>query len=86
MAAEQLGYNAPDGMTMGASATEKISFYGATTVVQYPSVEAASTYLISSNPITSSGFGAFQSAAVMSTFVAQVSTVVAALKACGLVA
>lgn len=29
-----LGDNGPDGMTMGTSATEKISFFGATPVIQ----------------------------------------------------
>jgi hypothetical protein len=31
---EQITYNAPDGATMGQSATELISFYGATPVAQ----------------------------------------------------
>lgn len=34
MAVEQLTNNAPDGATMGASASEKISFHGATAIVQ----------------------------------------------------
>jgi hypothetical protein len=31
---EQVTYNGPDGATMGKSATEKISFYGVTPIVQ----------------------------------------------------
>jgi len=32
--AENVTYNSPDGAVMGASATEKIAFYGNTPVVQ----------------------------------------------------
>jgi hypothetical protein len=84
---EQVTYNAPDGATMGNAATEKISFYGATPVVQYPSVIAASTYLVTTNTVTTAaGCAGFQLASDLSTFVSQVSTVVAAMKALGLVA
>lgn len=31
---EQVTYNAPDGATMGATTTDKISFYGVTPIVQ----------------------------------------------------
>jgi|2_EtaG_2_1085320.scaffolds.fasta_scaffold01537_2 hypothetical protein len=34
MAVEFLGKNAPDGVTLGLSATEKVSFFGATPVIQ----------------------------------------------------
>lgn len=34
MAVEYIGNNGPDGMSFGASATEKLSFYGDTPVVQ----------------------------------------------------
>jgi hypothetical protein len=37
MAANVIGSGSPDGDTFGSSATEKISFYGATTIVK-PSV------------------------------------------------
>jgi hypothetical protein len=50
MAAEQLTYNGPDGATMGQSATEKISFYGVTPIVQRASAfQAASVVSVSSN-------------------------------------
>lgn len=41
MAADVIGNNAPDGSTFGASTTEKISFYGVTTVVQPSSASQA---------------------------------------------
>jgi hypothetical protein len=41
MAAECIGMNQPDGATFGLSASEKISFYGATTVVQPSSASQA---------------------------------------------
>lgn len=34
MAVHYLGDNSPDGMTLGLDATEKVSFFGATPVVQ----------------------------------------------------
>lgn len=34
MAADVIGNNSPDGSTFGASTTEKISFYGETTIAQ----------------------------------------------------
>ena len=79
---EQVTYNGPDGATMGASATETISLYGADPVVQYPSVPAASTYTVSS----SGGVFGLSSSSHVVNMVTQLSTVVAALKACGLVA
>ena len=81
MAAEQVTYNGPDGATMGQSATEKIGFYGSA-VVQYPDVGAPSTYTVS----TSGGVFGLSSATHVTAMVAQLSSVVAALKACGLVA
>lgn len=42
MAVEYIGSNQPDGMSFGLSATEKISFYGITPVVQ-ASIAAAGT-------------------------------------------
>jgi len=43
MAVEQLSYNGDDGCTMGQNATEKISFYGATPVVQGAALTAQLT-------------------------------------------
>jgi hypothetical protein len=78
---EQLTYNSPDGATMGSSATELISFYGATPVAQYTAVPAASTYLVSTSVISG-----FATANNVTSLVRQLSTVVVALKALGLVA
>ncbi len=58
---EQITYNAPDGATLGKSASEKVSFYGATPVAQraYSSAVHATSALA-----TSTDFGATQLAAV----------------------
>ena len=78
---EQVSYNAPDGTNMGRNATELISFYGVTPVAQYASVPAASTYIVSTSVIHG-----FNSADAVTSLVLQLSTVVVALKALGLVA
>ena len=78
---EQVTYNAPDGATMGSGASELISFYGATPVAQYTAVPAASTYIVSTSVVSG-----FDTADAVTSLVRQVSTVVAALKALGLVA
>lgn len=50
MATRQLSDATPDGTVLGQSATDKISFYGATTVVQRASAfQAASVVSVSSN-------------------------------------
>lgn len=41
MAAEPIGTNPPDGMVIGASATEKVAFYGGTPVVQQSTAATA---------------------------------------------
>ena len=78
---EQVTYNAPDGATMGRNTSELISFYGVTPVAQYASVPAASTYIVSTSVIHG-----FDSADAVTSLVRQLSTVVVALKALGLVA
>jgi hypothetical protein len=49
MAANVIGSGSPDGDTFGSSATEKISFYGATTIVKpsvtWPNTATATTTL-----------------------------------------
>ena len=85
MAVEQLGYNTPDGMTMGSASTITISFYGATPVTRQTGVAANSTFLVTSNAVTSSGFGAFQTAAALSTFVSGVNAIKTALRNLGLI-
>lgn len=78
---EQVTYNAGDGATMGRNASELISFYGVSPVAQYASVPAASTYLVSTSVVSG-----FATADNVTSLVAQLSTVVVALKALGLVA
>lgn len=58
---EQVTYNSPDGATIGKSASEKVSFYGAVPVVQraYSSAVHATSAIASS-----SDFGATQLAVV----------------------
>ena len=46
---EQVTYNSPDGATMGATTSDKISFYGVTPIVQETRVTAASTYVVSTS-------------------------------------
>lgn len=47
---EQVTYNSPDGAMIGSSATEKISFYGATPVSQRAAaIQANSVVSVSSN-------------------------------------
>lgn len=49
MAVNYIGDNGPDGASFGKSATEKISFYGATTIVKpsvtWPNTATATTTL-----------------------------------------
>lgn len=82
MAVEQLGYNGPDGMTMGASSTEAISFYGATPVTRYVGVGAASTYLTTSVTISAAGF---TTVGQVNSLIAQVSSITQALRTAGLI-
>lgn len=57
---EQVTYNSTDGAQMGASATEKIAFYGATPVVQRASaVQAASVVSATSYISVTSNLAAF---------------------------
>ena len=82
MAAEQLTYNAPDGATMGKSATELISFYGSTPVAQPTISSAVST----TSTISTAGAWGFASQAEINQIVAAVSTMATQLKVLGLVA
>ena len=53
---EQVTYGSPDGAQMGASAADKIGFYGATPVVQ----RATSTSHTTTNVVTSASYGTLQ--------------------------
>lgn len=83
---EQVTYNAPDGAVMGNAATEKIAFYGATPIVQPPDVTAASTYVVTGQSTATASTYGLNSAEAVTTMVAQISSLVAAMKALGLVA
>lgn len=58
---EQVTYNSPDGAVIGASASEKVAFYGAVPVVQRPYSSAVHA---TSALASSTDFGATQLAAV----------------------
>ena len=81
MAAEQLTYNAPDGATMGKSATELISFYGTTPLAQQTISSAIST----TASVSVAPYGFVTSTEAMQV-VNAVSTMAYALKQLGLVA
>lgn len=79
---EQVTYNSPDGATMGQSATEKISFYGKTPVVQAASVTSVTTTGASS---TTNAYG-FTTAAQADAVVASLNAVITALSNVGITA
>jgi len=81
MAVEQVTYNADDGATMGSSATELISFYGATPVAR-PSV---STAISTTASISTSGVYGFASSTEALQVVNAVSTLTKALTDLGLI-
>lgn len=53
---EQVTYNGPAGAQVGAAATDKIGFYGATPVVQ----RATATTHTTTNVVTSASYGTLQ--------------------------
>ena len=85
MPVEQLGYNGPDGMTMGSASTETISFYGATVVSRYVGVGAASTYVTHNQSSASASTWGFNSEAAVTSLILQVSTITVALRNLGLI-
>lgn len=77
---ERLDYGSPDGSNWGGASTDLLGLYGVTPVVQYTAVGAASTYVTSwasTGAATGSTFG-FATAAAMSSFILQVSTMTVA--------
>lgn len=52
MATKQLSDGGPDGTTMGQSATDKVSLYGVTPVVQRASSNQATSFLSLSTNVT----------------------------------
>ena len=79
---EQVTYNSPDGATMGATTSDKISFYGVTPIVQETRVTAASTYVVS----TSVGIFGLNTADAVTSMVSQISNLIVALKNTGIIA
>ena len=57
---EQVTYNSPDGAQVGAAASDKVGFYGATPVVQ----RATATTHTTTNVVTSASFGELQVAQI----------------------
>lgn len=53
---ENVTYNSPDGALVGASASEKIGFYGATPIIQ----RATATTHTTTNVVTSASYGTLQ--------------------------
>lgn len=79
---ECLGNNNPDGVTIGSAATEKVSFYGETPVVQAAAVTAVTTTGATS---TTNAYG-FSTAAQADAIVASLNAVIAALAGIGITA
>jgi hypothetical protein len=77
---EQVTYNSPDGATMGKDATEKISFFGVTPIVQRTASSQAALTLTTA---TTAGFG-FSTSTAFNSFTAQLEEIRAALVAYGL--
>jgi hypothetical protein len=77
---EQVTYNSPDGATIGQSATEKVSFYGETPVVQAAAITAITTTGASS---TTNAY-AYTTAAQADAIVASLNAVITALTNIGI--
>ena len=82
---EQLDYGSPDGSRWGSAATDKLGMYGATPVVQ-GSAGAASTYVVHGQTTGSATTYGLNSAAAVTSLVAQVSQLTVALRNIGLIA
>ena len=80
MAAGVIGDGRPDGNTFAASATEKISFYGVTTVVQPTSTATVTTTGATS---TTNAYG-FTTAAQADAIVTQLNDVITKLTTLGI--
>ena len=79
---ENLSYNAPDGSQWGRSATEKLSFYGATPVVRL-SVSTNDVSTTNTTTATTAVFG-FVTAVELTNLITAVSTMQAQMKLMGL--
>jgi len=77
---EYVGYNSPDGTTIGASTTEKVSVYGVTPVVQASALTAVTT--TASTTTTPYGYTSTQADAIVTA----VNAIITALKNFGITA
>ena len=82
---ERIDYGSPDGSKWGIATTDKLGCYGATPVVQYPSVGAASTYATYQQSSASASTWGFASQTDMSSMILQVSTLTVALRNFGII-
>jgi|ETNmetMinimDraft_26_1059896.scaffolds.fasta_scaffold538038_1 hypothetical protein len=82
MSVTYLGDNNPDGACMGLTSSEKIGFYGTTTIAQRSGSSQAALTLTTA---TSTGFG-FSTSAGFDAFTAQIEEIRATLVALGLMA
>ena len=83
---ERLDYGSPDGSQWGGASSDALGMYGVAPVTQYDVVGAASTYATSwasTGAALGSTFG-FATAAAMSSFILQVSTITVAGRRLGL--
>ena len=77
---EYVGYNSPDGTTIGLSTTEKVSAYGVTPVVQASALTAVTT--TASTTTTPYGYTSTQADAIVTA----VNAIITALKNFGITA
>lgn len=82
MAVQQLSYGGSDGVSLGQSTTDKISFFNETPVVQQ-TVTAIGTTTISQ--VGTSGKWAFASSTAANAFVARVRSIQDKLESLGLI-
>jgi small-conductance mechanosensitive channel len=84
---EYLDYGSPDGAIFGRTSTEKIGFYGTAPVAQYQDSNlVASTYITLRQSTGAVSTVGLNSEAAMSSLVQNVSSLIAAARAVGLVA
>lgn len=77
---EYVGYNSPDGTSMGLSTTEKVSVYGVTPVIQASALTAVTT--TASTTTTPYGYTSTQADAIVTA----VNAIITALKNFGITA
>ena len=84
---EQAGYNGPDGLQVGRTSSDLISFYGATPAPRgdNPTPGAASTYVDVGQSTASASTYGLNSAAAVTSLVYQVSTLTVCLRNLGLI-